>query len=231
MLMACADAGKHIFIEKPLASTPDDCEIAGRYCSDRNVLLQVGHQMRLDPFVLEIKRLMADGSLGALQFVQGVYTLDRAGRNDWRNCADLCPGGSLEQLGVHLIDVLVTLLGKPLLASGRVKNIPLRSSASDWGSLLLDFENNVYAVVSTSFSSSRHFQLEFFFDRGFIATDGRTIRIRTGGSQVRSFIPQGISGSIAQFIEFADCIEGNRRPLVGADAAGAIMDVVQSGIL
>ena len=56
LVLAAADAGKHIFIEKPLASHSEECRGIGQYCTNKQVVLQVGHQMRWEPVFQQIGR-------------------------------------------------------------------------------------------------------------------------------------------------------------------------------
>lgn len=228
LVRAAADAGKHVFVEKPLASDPLRCRELGKHCTRRQVVLQVGHQMRRDPVFREIKRIVASGLLGAPLYVQGVYTLDRRTRDDWRRDSNVCPAASMEQLGVHLLDCLVYLFGHPLASCGWAQNIPMRSSSPDWGGVLLTFPNGVKALIGTSFFVPSHMSLEMFFANGRLATDGRAIRIVRRNGTMRSYKPTGERGDVLQFVEFADCIEHARQPETGAEEAAVVMEAVQS---
>jgi len=228
IIVAAADAQKHVFIEKPLASDPDICRALSRYCAEKHVILTVGHQMRREPVIREIKQIIAHGTLGLPLFAQGVYTLDRRLRDDWRCDASACPGGSMEQLGVHLIDVLIYLFGYPTEASGWAENIARHLKVPDWGNVSLSFNNGMHATISTSFSSPAHFRMEIFFDNGHLATDGKILWITRGTIKTKVIKPKGICGGVAQFIEFADCIEGGNEPQTGGAVAAIVMDVVSS---
>jgi predicted dehydrogenase len=228
LVLAAAEAGKHVFIEKPLASHPDDCRNLGQYCEGKQVILQVGHQMRRDPVFREIKRLLEIGALGRPMFVQGVYALDRRSRNDWRRDIKSCPGGSMEQLGVHLLDVFVYLLGSPLASQGWARNLSIHSDESDWDSVALTFPGKVQATICTSFSSPNHMLMEMFFEEGRLTTDGKTLSVACKDVRPKIFRPHGTSGSVSQFVEFADCIEQGKSPETGAGEAAVVMQAVQS---
>lgn len=226
VVKAAADAGKHIFMEKPLAAYPEVCRELGLYCRERGVILQVGHQMRREPVFREVKRIVEGGSLGRPINAQAVYTLDRRARDDWRRDAESCPGGSMEQLGAHIIDVLIYLFGTPLDTESWAENIPTVSDGFDWGCVMMSFDNDIHAAVSTSFSSPQYLRFEIHFDGGSLATDGRILWIERKGNKSRSARPRGTAGGVDQFIEFAGCIEGGGEPETGADQAAAVMDVV-----
>jgi predicted dehydrogenase len=228
LVKAAADAGKHIFIEKPLASEPEVCRELGQYCLEKEVILQVGHQMHREPIFCEIKRILESGILGTPLYAQAVYALDRRNRDDWRQNAEACPGGSMEQLGVHIIDVLINLFGAPQATQGWSENIPRTSILPDWGCVSLSFAHNIHASISTSFSSPSHMRLEIFCESGHLATDGKTLWSSRSGASLRKVKPRGLAGGVAQFVEFADCIERGAKPETGACQAAIIMEVVSS---
>ncbi len=226
VVRAAADSGKHIFMEKPLAVYAEVCRELGAYCGTRGVILQVGHQMRREPVFREIKRIVEGGSLGRPLNAQAVYTLDRRARDDWRRDAGSCPGGSMEQLGAHIIDVLIYLFGPPLDTESWSENIPAVSSGLEWGCVMMTFQNDIHAAVSTSFSSPKYLRIEIQFDDGKLTSDGKIVRIERKGSRPESVSPRGRAGSVDQFIEFADCIERGKDPETGAAQAAMVMDVV-----
>lgn len=227
LVKAASDAGKHVFIEKPLASSAAVCRELGQYCEERRVLLQVGHQMRREPAFRAAKGILDTGVLGRPLFAQAVCTLDRRNREDWRSDPDSCPGGSMEQLGVHLIDVLIYLFGLPRQARGWTTLIPSQSGTPDWRCVSATFDQDVQAIISTSFSSPAHTRLELFFEKGQLTTNGHTLWLRDPQG-TRTLTPKGIPGGVVQFIEFADCIEQGGRPATGATEAAAVMEVVNS---
>ncbi len=63
-IMAAAQAGKHVFTEKPLGLDAAGAERAVRACAERGVTLAVGYNWRFQPALQEMRRLFDDGSLG-----------------------------------------------------------------------------------------------------------------------------------------------------------------------
>lgn len=228
LVRAAASTGKAVFIEKPLASTPGECREIGAYCAERSVLLQVGHQMRLEPAFQAVKSRLAAGKLGTPIFAQGIYTLPRQHDDGWRADPAQCPGGSMEQIGIHLIDVLVHLFGTPLASAGWARNIPRQEAGPDWGHVSIEFPNEVRAEVSASFSAPAHREVVVFCERGILATDGRQLTITERGAAARRERPRGLSGAVAQFVAFADSIELERPVKTGAADAVAVTNVIQS---
>ncbi|MGF7174874.1 Gfo/Idh/MocA family oxidoreductase [Azospirillum doebereinerae] len=63
------DAGKHVFVEKPLALSPEDAERVRQAAVARNRVVMVGHLLHYHPAFLRLKQLVAEGGLGRLRYV------------------------------------------------------------------------------------------------------------------------------------------------------------------
>ena len=205
-VMAAAEAGKAIFIEKPLASSPEECDALYSYCLNKQVVLHVGFQMRHDPVFKAIKHVLLSEQLGVPIFAQGISTMPRQNRKDWRSNPETCPGGSMEQLGIHLIDLLVYFFGPAVEHDGWATNIPKKDDGPDWGAVALKFSGNLDAMVFSSFSTSFQFELRVFCTDGVLFTDGKKIKI-TKKNEVKIKKPKGVAGGVEQFNAFADAIE------------------------
>lgn len=66
IVVDCADAGKHIFCEKPMAMTVEECDEMIEACDRNNVKLQIGFMRRFDASFREAKRLLDSGAIGDL---------------------------------------------------------------------------------------------------------------------------------------------------------------------
>jgi predicted dehydrogenase/acetyltransferase-like isoleucine patch superfamily enzyme len=62
-------AGKHVFVEKPLALKVGQAERLHELATDRGLTLMVGHLLQYHPAFLKLKELVADGALGRLQYL------------------------------------------------------------------------------------------------------------------------------------------------------------------
>ncbi len=63
------DAGKHVFVEKPLALTAAEAEILREKASKAGLVLMVGHLLQYHPVFLQLKQLVREGALGRLQYI------------------------------------------------------------------------------------------------------------------------------------------------------------------
>lgn len=109
MVLAAAEAGASIYLEKPMARTPREADQMIAACAKARVKLAVAHQMRIAP-ILELAKLrLAEGAIGQLQ------ELRARGKEDAR-----AGGEDMMVLGTHLFDLLRQFAGDPLWALGRV---------------------------------------------------------------------------------------------------------------
>ncbi|MGQ9730607.1 MAG: Gfo/Idh/MocA family protein [Candidatus Zipacnadales bacterium] len=68
IVITCAEAGLHVLCEKPLDVTVDGCQQMIDACAKANVLLQVDFHKRFDEYHLEMKRKIAAGDIGKVQY-------------------------------------------------------------------------------------------------------------------------------------------------------------------
>lgn len=114
MAAQALSAGKHVVVEKPFAASSQEAEELCRLAEANRVLLSVYQNRRLDGDFLTVKKLIAEGRLGEVvdyechfdRFIQG-YRSKQWKREGGRG-VDL-----LYDIGVHIIDQAVTLLGLP----------------------------------------------------------------------------------------------------------------------
>jgi predicted dehydrogenase len=95
MVVACAEAGAHIFLEKPMCRTLAEADEMVAACERHHVKLAIAHQTRHSPRVERIRDLIAAGTIGELIELRGRGKEDsRAGGND------------LMVLGTHILDLM-----------------------------------------------------------------------------------------------------------------------------
>lgn len=104
-------AGKHIYVEKPLARDVSQAEELDRLATERNLILMVGHLLLYHPAVNFLKELIASGELGELRFIRS----DRMNFNNNR-----CHWSVLWDLSPHDISMMSYLLGCDQVAVDRV---------------------------------------------------------------------------------------------------------------
>lgn len=114
-----AEAGKHVFCEKPMALTLEDCRAMIQACKDAGVKLQIGQVLRYLPDFRKAIELVETGMLGTP--LHG--SICRYGppkknwANTWRDDVGVV-GHNLFEVSVHEIDFARCIFGKPVAVSG-----------------------------------------------------------------------------------------------------------------
>lgn len=106
------DAGKHVFLEKPIAHTIEDADAIVAAAQHTDAVFMVGMVLRFWPEYVELQRLVAAGELGRPHAVSAFRLSPPADWNDWM--ADPSQsGGTAVDLMIHDLDQMNWLLGPP----------------------------------------------------------------------------------------------------------------------
>ncbi|MCW2982658.1 MAG: oxidoreductase, partial [Conexibacter sp.] len=114
LAQAAIEAGRHVIVDKPLAVTAADAGALAAAARAAGVVLSVFHNRRWDDDFLTLRRVAGEGRLGTLLRVESRFDRWRPQirQGAWREHADPADGGGLLlDLGSHLVDQMVQLLG------------------------------------------------------------------------------------------------------------------------
>src|SRR5258705_2234984 len=123
---AAAEAGKHMFLDKPIANPVSDARALTEACRKAKVVLALGYQRRRESHFRWVKNHIAE--FGKLVNAEANISRDRLGKidlNSWRYQAAGMPGGVMLQIGIHYTDVLEYLLGPVQAVNGRFVRLVL----------------------------------------------------------------------------------------------------------
>src|SRR5438270_4173338 len=115
-----AKAGRHVYTEKPVASTLEEGFAMADLQRQHGMTVTVGHSARLMAGIRQIRAAIDRGELGRVAFIEANFSNERALEltpQMWRWYRDRAPGGPLSQLAVHHFDVLRYLGGDVVEAS------------------------------------------------------------------------------------------------------------------
>lgn len=102
MVLACAEFGCHVFLEKPMCQTLEQADEMIAALDKRNLKLAIAHQTRYSPSLDHVKRAIAHGVLGDIVELRGRGKEDRRGG-----------GEDLMVLGTHIMDLMRFFAGAP----------------------------------------------------------------------------------------------------------------------
>jgi len=205
-----AAAGKHVWSEKPLALTRAPAERAVAACRKAGVVFGLGNNKRCFASMLELKRLVADGTLGEVMHVEAHFCNEHSTRvtGGWRDDPSESPGGGLTGAGLHLIDALVNLAGPIAQVDAKLFAQKPPPDPRDVAAVLVQFESGATGQLATVRAAPAYWRVHAFGTKGWAeARDETTITVGLVGQtpESRTLAP---TDSLALLLEsFAESIE------------------------
>lgn len=112
MTLQALRAGRHVYVEKPLATVPEQCPPIVAESEERGLVVQVGVELRCSDVAATMRRLIDDGAIGEVALVHTNVWREWGAPGSWRADAEQS-GGQFHELGIHYIDLLGFLAGAP----------------------------------------------------------------------------------------------------------------------
>ena len=234
--IAAAQAGKHVFLDKPIANTLGDGRALTAACRKAGVVLAMGYQRRREGHFRWIKQQIDAGVFGKLVNAESNISRDRLGQFDlssWRYQASGMPGGVMLQIGIHYVDVLTYLMGPVKAVSGRAAQLVLPGDNPDVASLVLEHENGALSTVNASYASASEYYLMNIYGKeasAFYDLHTGLRWLKRGESKPTAVTPPKIDTFVDQLEEFAAAIRGDGAPEVDGEKATLSMAVMRAGI-
>jgi predicted dehydrogenase len=213
-IVAAAQAGKHVFCEKPLSLRHEDAMTAIRACEQNHVILAVGQNKRFWPSMVKLREVVASGSLGALMHIEGHYSNENSTKffSDWRDKPTESPAGGLTGTGIHIIDAMVNLAGKANQVSAHVASFRVGKDPRDATSVNVQFENGVSAYFAMVRATPFFWRVHAFGDTGSVEAIGETeCIVRKNGNLVDRFTYPAVDSIKAELDAFATSIASNAK--------------------
>jgi len=234
---AAAEAGKHVFLDKPIANTVSDGRAIAECCRKARVVLALGYQRRRESHFRWIKREIDAGAFGKLVNAEANISRDRLGKidlNSWRYQAAGMPGGVMLQIGIHYTDVLEYLIGPIKAVSGNFVRLVLPGDNPDVASLVMEHENGALSTLNASYASASEYYLMNIYGKEASAYYDRYggLRVLKRGSENAAPVSCAKNDTFVEELEeFASAVRGNGKPEMDGDRATTSLAVVRAGIL
>ncbi len=222
LVVAAAQAGKHVFCEKPMALTLHDADRAIDAAHTAGVALQVGFNRRFARDFADMRARVVDGAIGTPQLLRSLsrdpgISADVAARvkpwtifnetliHDFDTLCWLNPGARVTQVYAQA-DALI----HPQLAD---------SGFLDTAVVQIRFDNGAFAIAEASFQAVYGYDVRGeVFGSGGVLQAGRAPE-NAGRGNTELFA----DAYVAQFAHFVDCVQAGTEPTVtGADARVAL---------
>jgi predicted dehydrogenase len=233
---AAARAGKHVFLDKPIANTVADARALTDACRAAGVVLALGYQRRREGQFRWIRAQIDSGAFGALVNAEANISRDRLGKIDltsWRYTSEGMPGGVMLQIGIHYTDVLEYLMGPIVAVSGRTAQLVLPGDNPDVASLILEHESGALSTVNASYASASEYYLLNVYGKQATAYYDlhQGLRVLERGSSASRPVACAETDPIADELqEFAAAVRGQGEPEMNGERATASLAVVLAGI-
>jgi predicted dehydrogenase len=108
-------AGKHVHLDKPGSLGHAEFTLMRREAERRGLTVQMGYMLRYNPAFELMFRAVREGWLGEVMEIDAI--MGKLGDSRLRTEIKSLPGGGLFELGCHVIDAIVTILGRPRAVS------------------------------------------------------------------------------------------------------------------
>jgi predicted dehydrogenase len=238
--LACAERGRHVFVEKPIADTMEAGERMREACEDAGVALMVGHAFRRLGAARRTKQLLESGALGRVVLAEANMSLPGSFKPEaWRYHRDRNPGGPLMQLGIHHVDTLTYWLGPVRRVSGRFAHLETHAEIDDVGVVTLEFEAGALGALTGSYVSPKTMSLRLYGTDGVLdyrsdfsvwpeaeALDGVTTL--TLDREPVAFEQRDMLAE--ELAEFARSMGGETEPETGAAEGLAALEVILAAL-
>ena len=238
---AAARAGKHVFVEKPLALDVRSAKNAFEACAKANRVLAVGHNRRLMPGMHKIRELLP--RLGKLIHVEAHYSGDlmmRLPAGHWRTRRSEMPAAGMAPMGLHLVDAVQWLLGPIARVAALVKRQAEWTNGADVDdtcAALLEFAGGATGSLASHLATPAVVELRLYGTRARLEARGDPAAITRFPASV-ALLPSGEAWRFegdpsiaAELSAFVDACAGRAPyPIAGEEAIRnvAVMQAIQA---
>jgi predicted dehydrogenase len=247
--LAAIDAGKDVFVEKPMTATAADARVLSGEARRRGRILQVGYYYRWHPAALRARTLIDTGALGTLRYISGAFMGFKRARTDV---------GVTQTDAVHFIDLVNWLVGAFPVRVHAVTRDHFGRGLDDLSIALFDYPGGLVAKIESGYvqpgrwrdrvvagayttktlvvcGSEATIEIDFEQERLDLhhvrhELTGGVWAVTHRGTETPALGPLAPAEMVAaELASFLDCVEARREPAPNATAAGVKMaDIVEA---
>jgi predicted dehydrogenase len=240
--LAALAAGKHVLLEKPIATTAAAAARIGKAAEESGKSVLVGMTHRFYPEILAVRRLVEDGAIGEILMTRDCILEHFGFVNSprWYLQPELAGGGTTLSSGVHLVDRVLWFLDEmPVSVSGFINNRFFNQQVEDSAQMTLGFESGRSAQITFGLFPEPHplvCDLELIGTRGSIVVhtwSGYEVRSAAGTRQHdvytsethREKVLVGVSGEVR---ELCAALSEGRRPRPSIEESTRPVQVIEA---
>ena len=251
MTIAAAVYGKHVLVEKPMATSLIEADEMINACREAGVKLGVIFQSRFAEGPRRIKRLLEEGKLGRIVMAEAIVKWFRSDTKYyhadkwaecWRGKWSTEGGGALINQAIHTIDLFQWFLGDIDHLYGLYGTYTHTINVEDVAVAVLKFKNGALGVLEGTVSMPKEFQetkITILGSKGYVVLEDRKIKVlKIEGEEVKAKEEKeaGIKETLKvqpnlhalQIKDFVDSIIENREPLVNGEEGRKSLEIIQA---
>jgi predicted dehydrogenase len=176
-VIAAAQAGRHVFCEKPFALTKSDAERAVEATKKAGVALGLGYNRRFHPEMTKLRDRIRSGGLGTVMHVEATMTFPNAlllKPTAWRAHREETPCGGLTPMGVHAVDGMIDLCGQIDQVYCQSFRRAVEIDSDDTTSILFRMKDGMSGYLGTMTATGPGFSFQVFGSKGWVRMEGMT---------------------------------------------------------
>lgn len=245
LAIAALEAGKHVMLEKPMGINSATAKQILQAERASGKVLMVAHQMRWEWLALQVKQQIESGALGNIYQVKAGWMRRKGipGWGTWFTKMEESGGGPLIDLGVHLLDLSLHLMGdaKPVSVFGSTyaEFGPKKKGIGSWGrpdwnglydvedlaSAMIKLDNGATLTLDVSWAVHMDTDSQSFIH--VMGSEGGASLTATGGKLLTEVFDQTVDLDLVKPEEdegervrmarhFVECIQEGKRPITSA---------------
>ena len=145
----CVAAGKHIHLDKPAGESLPQFKRILDNAKRQNLIVQMGYMYRYNPAIVLLREFLSKGWLGDVFEVHTV--MSKVVPADSRKTLAQYPGGIMFELGCHIMDLAIGVLGKPTAVNSVHRHSsPIQDELVDNMLAILEYPKAIATVKSTA---------------------------------------------------------------------------------
>ena len=208
-----ANAGKHVFVEKPLALTFDEARRAIDTCNNQGVTLAVGFNRRFLPAFQELYDAQTAGTLGAPLHIDANFSGPfgyQYNADMWRGSVSENPAGGMAAMGIHMLDAMIHLLGPVESVSTLSRQLAIEAPLDDTTNVQLLFQCGATGSLTTLMATNSIWRLQLFGSAWWGAMkDQHNLELALIDKEPRVIDYDANDTLAAELAAFADCAHGH----------------------
>jgi len=241
VMVAAANAGKHIFTEKALAIDVEGCDKVIKAVKAAGVKFMISLPSRSSKDLLLAKKAADDGLLGDITFGRGRVahsaSLDKwfSGGSAWFVNAEEAGGGALFDLGCHRMDVIRWMMGEPKKLVSIVNNFSPNYAIDDNSATVIEFANKGIGVVDVAFvHRSGPNPFELLGTEGSITMGAGPLTLtstKLSDDEIKEYIANGPKGLPPAMQQWINAIEDGTEMTITIEDGRNLTELLQAAYM